>query len=165
MRSTTGSALPTAGCPTGCTSSPPTAASPTRAAAGRSATSRRKWNKRWSCCSWTRPRPAAPPPPNPNTLGDTTMKRNICFIVLALAFLPGCGRGPGAAADPDTGEKALLTALDAWKSGKSQQDIANGSPSIIMNEDDWRTGKRLLEFKVVEGSMDGRQVMRKVQIK
>ena len=94
------------------------------------------------------------------------MKRNIGFVVLALSLLPGCGaRGPGAAADPDAGEKALLTALEAWKNGKSQQDIEKGSPSIIMNEDDWRNGKRLLEFKVVESSMDGRQVKRKVQIK
>src|SRR5262249_8225722 len=94
------------------------------------------------------------------------MKCTLLFAVLALAVLPGCGkRDAGPAADADAGEKALLIALEAWKGGKSQQEVENGSPSIIMNEDDWRLGKRLLEFKVVEGSMDGRQVKRKVQIK
>ena len=34
-----------------------------------------------------------------------------------------------------------------------------------MNEDDWRLGKRLLEFKVEESSLAGRQVRCRVQIK
>src|SRR5207302_5342115 len=97
---------------------------------------------------------------------ENIMKRAISLVILTVGLLSGCGgRSAGPAADADVGEKALLTALEAWKGGKSQQDIEKGSPSIIMNEDDWRTGKRLLDFKVGEGSMDGRQVKRKVQIK
>ena len=60
---------------------------------------------------------------------------------------------------------ALQTALEAWKSGKSPQDLTNARPSIIMNEDDWRVGKRLLNFDREKGSVSGRQVRCRVRIK
>ncbi|MFL5342378.1 MAG: hypothetical protein ACJ8F7_19695 [Gemmataceae bacterium] len=93
------------------------------------------------------------------------MNRTILLIVTGLALLGGCGKGGlGPDADADVGERALQTALEAWKGGKTQDDLQMGSPSIIMNEDDWRTGKRLLNFKVEERAMSGRQVKRKVTI-
>ena len=48
----------------------------------------------------------------------------------------------------DQAGPALRAALEAWKGGKSQQDLADQTPSIIMNEDDWRGGKRLLDYTV-----------------
>jgi hypothetical protein len=61
---------------------------------------------------------------------------------------------------------ALRTALEAWKGGSSQQDLASREPSILMNEDDWRMGKRLIDYKMEEaGAMYGRQVVWRVQIK
>jgi hypothetical protein len=51
------------------------------------------------------------------------------------------------------------------KAGKAPTDLGQGSPSIVMNEDDWRTGKRLLEFKVNDSSLSGRQVRCRVKIK
>jgi hypothetical protein len=94
------------------------------------------------------------------------MKRVLFFVAVTLCLQAGCSnRSPAPPSDAEAGEKALITALEAWKSGKSQDDLKNAMPSIIMNEDDWRTGKRLLEFKVAGGSMTGRQVTCKVQIK
>jgi hypothetical protein len=60
---------------------------------------------------------------------------------------------------------ALKTALDAWRSGSSQKDLESQNPSILMNEDDWREGKRLMNYKMEEGgTMYGRQVVWWVQI-
>lgn len=93
------------------------------------------------------------------------MKRMILILILALGLLPGCGRKLDADADPEMGDKALRTALEAWKSGKSPGDLEKEHPSIIMNEDDWRMGKRLLDFKMEKGSLSGRQVRCRVRIK
>ena len=93
------------------------------------------------------------------------MKRLALFIVLAPCLVTGCGRSLDPAVDPAEAGKALQTALEAWKSGKSPQDLAKASPFIIMNEDDWRVGKRLLDFDMEKGSVSGRQVRCRVRIK
>jgi hypothetical protein len=87
------------------------------------------------------------------------------LMTLSLCLLPGCRRGLGPDADPAAGGKALQDALGAWKDGKSPQDLEGQSPPIIMNEDAWRSGKRLLDFKVEENALVGRQVRSRVRIK
>jgi hypothetical protein len=93
------------------------------------------------------------------------MKRSALLVALSLCLLQGCRGGLGKDADPDEGGKALQTALQAWKEGKSPADLESMAPSIIMNEDAWRSGKRLLDFKVEESAMAGRQVRCRVRIK
>src|ERR1700751_5925084 len=93
------------------------------------------------------------------------MKRLTLFITLALCLLSGCRRGLGPDADAGKADTALQTALEAWKSGKSPQDLQKESPPIIMNDDDWRGGKRLLEFTMEKGTLSGRQVRCRVRIK
>jgi hypothetical protein len=93
------------------------------------------------------------------------MKRLTLFIILTLCLLPGCHRTLHADVSPAEADKALQTALEAWRGGKSQADLEKGQPSIIMNEDGWRTGKRLLDFQMEKGSLSGRQVRCRVHIK
>jgi hypothetical protein len=93
------------------------------------------------------------------------MRHLAMFILVALLFLPGCGGSLGPDSDRDVADKALRSAMEAWKNGKSQDDLEKESPSIIMNEDDWRTGKRLIEFKIEECTLSGRQVRCRVRIK
>lgn len=93
------------------------------------------------------------------------MHRFTIAIALTLVVQSGCSRGLGPNADLGVADSALQTGLDAWKSGKSQEDLEKGRPSIIMNEDDWRVGKQLLEFKMEKGAMAGRQVRCRVHIK
>ena len=82
---------------------------------------------------------------------------------LCLCILPGCGQAPS---DLDQAEPALRNALEAWKSGSTQQDLESQKPSILMNEDDWREGRRLLDYKMEDtGVLQGRQVVCRVQIK
>lgn len=90
----------------------------------------------------------------------------IYLVVVGLCLLQGCNKGPTEAADIDRAEPALRTALEAWKSGKSQQVLTEQTPSILMNEDDWREGKKLMDYKMEEtGALYGRQVVWWVQIK
>jgi hypothetical protein len=94
------------------------------------------------------------------------MKRLAVIIAIALCFSAGCGgRKLAPNSDVDAADQALRTALEAWKSGKSQTELEAGQPSILMNEDDWRVGKRLLEFKMEPSGLSGRQVRCKVHIK
>ncbi len=90
----------------------------------------------------------------------------VFFPALALCVLAGCGPRSLEPADLGQAGPALRTALEAWKDGKSQEDLANQKPSILMNEDDWRMGKRLLDFTMEEqGALSGRQVVWRAQIK
>jgi hypothetical protein len=91
------------------------------------------------------------------------VRRNF-FVALSLGFLLGCGQNTKLS-DIEQAGPALRTALGAWKDGKSQDDLAN-QDAIVMNEDDWREGKRLLDFTMEDkGSLSGRQVVWKAQIK
>jgi hypothetical protein len=93
------------------------------------------------------------------------MNRIALFVIMTLCLLPGCRRGPGPDADPAVADRALQIALVAWQSGKSPDDLEQESPPILMNEDDWRTGKRLLDFTMEKGALSGRQVRCRVRIK
>ncbi|HZZ81383.1 MAG TPA: hypothetical protein VFE62_22970 [Gemmataceae bacterium] len=93
------------------------------------------------------------------------MQRFTIVFALILLIQFGCSRGLAPNANLDVADKALQTGLDAWKSGKSPQDLEKGKPSIIMNEDDWRAGKRLLDFTMEKGALSGRQVRCRVHIK
>jgi hypothetical protein len=93
------------------------------------------------------------------------MKRLAVLVTLSLCLLQGCGRGLDKDADPEEGVKALQTALAAWKEGKPPKELETMSPSIIVNDADWRSGKRLLDFKVEESGLVGRQVQCRARIK
>jgi hypothetical protein len=84
---------------------------------------------------------------------------------VALCLLPACSRRLDPPADAAEADKALRTALEAWKNGQSQEELEKGRPSILMNEDDWRAGKRLIDFRMGEGTLSGRQVRCRVRIK
>jgi hypothetical protein len=94
------------------------------------------------------------------------MKHFSWLVALALCLLQGCGEAVTENADAEQAGPALRTALEAWKSGKSEGELRNQKPPIIMNEDDWRSGKRLVDFKMdPAGALFGRQVRWRVQIK
>lgn len=93
------------------------------------------------------------------------MKRLATIVALSVGLLQGCGRGLDKDADPEEGVKALHAALAAWKDGKTQAEVEALTPSILVNDDDWRTGKRLLAFKVEESGLSGRQVRCRARIK
>jgi predicted small lipoprotein YifL len=73
------------------------------------------------------------------------------LVVLAAALgLSGCG-GPKhlpVAATPDSSRDALAMAFEAWKQGKTEQEMSESSPSLYFPDDDLRRGAKLLEYRI-----------------
>ena len=74
----------------------------------------------------------------------------------ALAFA-GCGEPKPLpmAATPESSRETLVAALDGWKSGKTFQDLLNGNPSIIFQDDDLNKKTKLTDYKI-EGEGEAR---------
>ena len=94
------------------------------------------------------------------------MKYSFLLLICCVSFLAGCRPSMAENVNPDEAGPLLRSALEAWKGGTTTADLASQSPSIIMNESDWSSGNRLLDFTMADtGSLDGRQVRWVVQLK
>ncbi len=71
------------------------------------------------------------------------------LAALSLAAPPlGCG-GPKPA-DPDQARATLAMALDAWRDGRTIDEVTNGSPPIIVADPSWKAGFKLSRYQVAE---------------
>ena len=71
------------------------------------------------------------------------------LATLLLATLPvGCG-GPKPA-DPDQARATLAVALDAWRDGRTIDDVTNGNPPITVADPSWKAGYKLSRYQVAE---------------
>ena len=68
---------------------------------------------------------------------------------LLLAILPfGCGGQKPA--DPDQARATLAMALDAWRDGRTIDDVTGGSPPITVADPSWKAGFKLSRYQVAE---------------
>jgi hypothetical protein len=73
------------------------------------------------------------------------------LVALLLAALPlGCG-GPKPA-DPDQARATLALALDAWRDGRTIDEVTNGSPPVTVADPAWKAGFKLSRYQVAETS-------------
>lgn len=75
---------------------------------------------------------------------------------LALA-VAGCTKGPQRAApvNPAQARDALKVALDGWKNGDKPDSLKSRTPPITVQDADWETGLRLVDYQVVnEGKVE-----------
>jgi hypothetical protein len=70
------------------------------------------------------------------------------LMALTLAAAPGCGRQQPA--DPDQARATLATALDAWRDGRTIDDVTNGHPPITVADPSWKAGYKLSRYQVAE---------------
>jgi hypothetical protein len=80
-----------------------------------------------------------------------THERTVLTFFAALLFasaLPGCG-GPQPA-DPDKARATLAMALDAWRDGRTIDEVTNGSPPIVVADPEWKAGFKLSRYQVAE---------------
>jgi hypothetical protein len=73
------------------------------------------------------------------------------LLAIALAAPPlGCdGQRP---ADPDQARATLAMALDAWRDGRTIDDVTNGRPPIVVADPSWKAGYKLSRYQVAEGA-------------
>ncbi len=66
-----------------------------------------------------------------------------------LAVLPlGCGGLKPT--DPDLARATLATTLDAWRDGRTIDDVTGGSPPITVADPAWKAGFKLVRYQVAE---------------
>jgi hypothetical protein len=68
--------------------------------------------------------------------------------LLLVALATGCGgQSP---TDPDQARATLTLALDAWRDGRTIDDVTNGSPPIAVADPYWKAGFKLSRYQVAE---------------
>jgi hypothetical protein len=75
----------------------------------------------------------------------------LVFLLAATALAGGCSAEPkplGPATTPDAARVALAAAFDAWKQGKTRDDLARQSPPVYLLDDDFARGRKLTDYRV-----------------
>jgi hypothetical protein len=89
-----------------------------------------------------------------------------CLVVLATLLLPGCSNS--SVANPVNelqARDALKIALDAWKKGETSQSLASSSTPMTVQDFEWDTGSKLLDYQLVDdGRADGPNLRIQVKI-
>ncbi len=81
-----------------------------------------------------------------------TRRSFLSLCVGGLVLSTGCGPGgknedftPGA----DKAKKALVAALDSWKSGKAPGSIPDTNPKVEVVDWQWRQGVKIKDYEIV----------------
>jgi hypothetical protein len=67
-------------------------------------------------------------------------------LLAALAF--GCGGQKPV--DLDQARATLAMALDAWRDGRTMDEVTNGSPPITVADPKWKAGFKLSRYEVAQ---------------
>lgn len=71
----------------------------------------------------------------------------VAAFAAAVLILCGCDTSARSLSlDESKARESLNTALDAWKAGKSLDDL---KPEITVGEWDWRAGKKLVDYEIL----------------
>ncbi len=85
---------------------------------------------------------------NFNELAKRFKKVQICGCV-SLIILTGCGDNVGAPVNVNVAQQTLTSAMEAWKNGKSSEDLLNEKPSIVVQETEWNEDTKLLDYEIL----------------
>jgi hypothetical protein len=67
------------------------------------------------------------------------------------ALAAGCGHNEIRPTGDAAGVRSAVTqALDAWKAGQSPEELKVVAPVVFINDEDWRAGRRLTGYEVLE---------------
>ncbi len=90
--------------------------------------------------------------------------RHGLIAALFLTLASGCACGGSRVSDPAQAEEILSTALEAWKSGTSSDDLASRSPAIVVHDPDWKAGVSLVTFEPQAARLAGNNVTLPVKL-
>ena len=76
----------------------------------------------------------------------------ICRLatLLLLALPLGCGKLEPT--DPDKARETLRLALDAWRDGRTLDEVTNGNPPITVADPSWKAGLKLSSYQVANAT-------------
>jgi hypothetical protein len=78
-------------------------------------------------------------------------KWSTAVIVLCLPLLAGCSHKMEAhPVDPNLARNTLDAVLKSWQEGATPESWQQKTPSVVVQEMDWKTGKKLKSFEVIE---------------
>jgi hypothetical protein len=82
--------------------------------------------------------------------------RGLVLTLAAALLAAGCtGSSRATPVDTSRAREALKLALDGWKKGDSPSSLQLGTPPVTVQDTDWMTGARLVDYQV-DG--DGRPI-------
>jgi len=78
-----------------------------------------------------------------------------CGTILMLAAA-GCGSGPpqSAPVNPSIARDTLTAAMDTWKFGETPESMKDLTPAVIVQDQDWTSGLKLVDYEVVDASKE-----------
>ena len=89
--------------------------------------------------------------------------RHGLIAAMFLTLASGCACG-SRVSDPAQAEEILSTALEAWKSGTSSDDLASRNPAIVVHDPDWKSGTSLVTFEPQPARLAGNNVTLPVKL-
>lgn len=90
--------------------------------------------------------------------------RHGLIAAMFLMLASGCACGGSQVSDPAQAEDILSTALEAWKSGTSSEDLASRNPAIVVHDPDWNSGTSLVTFEPQPARLAGNNVTLPVKL-
>lgn len=84
------------------------------------------------------------------------------LLMVALAAIVGCGGRPSL--DESTARTSLETALADWKAGKRPEQLSEAVPPIIVVDDAWSKGDKLVNYTIGAGRNDGQNMHYQVEL-
>lgn len=89
----------------------------------------------------------------------------LCSVALLLLLATSgtaCSRRPGI--DESVARSSLEAALADWKAEKKPERLSEVDPPIIVVDDAWSKGVKLIDFKIGEGRNDGQNMHYPVEL-
>jgi hypothetical protein len=78
-------------------------------------------------------------------------ERFAAALVLCLPLLAGCSNKMEAhPVDPNLARNTLDAVLKSWQEGATPESWQQKTPSVVVQDMDWKTGKKLKSFEVIE---------------
>jgi hypothetical protein len=74
--------------------------------------------------------------------------RQAALILLAVPL--GCGKLEPT--DPDMARETLTLALDAWRDGRTVDEVTNGNPPITVADPAWKAGLKLSSYQIADAT-------------
>jgi hypothetical protein len=80
------------------------------------------------------------------------------FLIGLLLSAVGCGGNDSGAASEESARAALTNALDAWKSGRTADEMRRQTPEVVVGDSAWKQGRKLTSYQIGNGQFDGKNL-------